>query len=126
MSDFPRLAELGITDPDLITGYEINSINQIDVLRIAQKRERGSLLPTRRRWEFPRVQQGLPDKQRGTYLVTSPLLREIEAELDRLLADQQHLETTIESLQDELSALESEVAMRIHHIRDALARLGER
>ena len=125
MSDFPRLTELGITEPRLITGYAINSLNRVDILRIAQKRERGSLLPTRRSWEFPRLQQGTPDKVKGTVLSTSPVLREIEAELDRLLADKQHKETTVAILRDELRALEAEVAMRVHHIQDALERLEE-
>ena len=123
MSDFPRLEEMGINRPRLITGYVINSINAIDVLRIAQKRERGSLLPTRRSWEFPRVQEGDPDKEKGTVLTTSPVLKDIKAELDRLLAGKETKEATVAALHGELQALECEVAMRIHYIRDELARL---
>ncbi len=123
MSDFPRLAEMGITRPGLITGYAINSINAIDVLRIAQKRERGSLLPTRRSWEFPRIQEGESDKEKGTVLRTAPMLREIQAELDRLLTNKQSKEATVEALRGELRALECEVTMRVHYIQDELARL---
>jgi len=125
MDDYPRLTEMGITDPALITDYVVNSIQGIDVLRIKQKRERGSLLPTRRSWEFPRVQVGTPDKERGTVLVTSPVLKEITAELDRLLAARERVEYTVQSLMEELQALEGEVAMRIHHIQAELARLKE-
>lgn len=123
MSDFPRLTEMGITDPALITDYVINSINGIDVLRIRQLREGGSLLPTRRTWRFPRIQVGAPDKEAGTVLSTSPVLKEITAELDQLLADKQNKEATVAAICDELEALEAEVAMRLHHIHRELERL---
>jgi hypothetical protein len=117
---------MGITDPALITDYVVNSIHGVDVLRIKQKRERGSLLPTRRSWEFPRVQQGAPDRERGVILSTSPILREITAELDRLLAGREHVESTVAALVEELQALEAEVAMRVHHIQAELERLTQR
>lgn len=123
MTDYPRLAEMGITEPALITDYVVNSIHGIDVLRIKQKRERGSLLPTRRSWEFPRIQEGAPDKETGVILSTSPVLKEVTAELDRLLAGKQHVESTVAALVDELQALEAEVAMRVHHIQGELERL---
>ncbi len=124
MSDFPRLAQLGITDPATITGYAINSINQVDVLRIAQLRERGSFLPTRRSWEFPRVQVGSPTEE-GTPMVTAPVLKEIKAELDELFSGRRHKEMTVAALREELRALEAEVEMRIQNMQDALARLEE-
>lgn len=120
MSDYPRLREIGIDDPARITGYVINSINRVDILRIRQKRESGSLLPTSRSWEFPRIQQTAPDRERGTVLTTSPVLREIEAELDELLSFKAQQQTAVQAVLEELRALEDEFGMRINHIRQTL------
>lgn len=124
MSEYPRLSQLGISEPELITGYVINSMHRVDILRITQKREQGSLLPTSRSWEFPRIQQTpVPDKKAGTVLMTSPILREIEAELKDLLAKKYKALTTAEALREELEALEKEFKMRMRHLYQTLEEL---
>ena len=65
VSEYPRLKEMGIDEPHRITGYVVNSIHRVDILRIRQKREPGSLLPVRRSWEFPRIQLGLDLPEHG-------------------------------------------------------------
>jgi hypothetical protein len=124
VGEYPRLKEIGIDDPALITSYAINSLNRVDILRIRQKRESGSLLPTRRSWEFPRIQQTpIPDKKRGTVLATSPILREIKAELDQLLEERNQKQSTVEAIRYQLQALENEFEMRVNAIRETLAEL---
>ena len=125
VSDFPKLAQLGITEPAAITGYVINSMNQIDVLRIAQRREKGSFRPTRRSWEFARVQDEGAKKEGEIVLSISPVLKAVKAELDQLLEGKRNKETTVAALRGELRSLEAEVALRIRNIHDALSRLEE-
>lgn len=121
MSDYPCLTDMGIRNPQQITGYVVNSINRIDVLRITYKRDKGALLPSSQSFEFPRVQaDGTPDKDKGTILNTDPFLKKVAKELDQLLLTKKRKQSVAESLREELQALEEEMTMRLNHIRETL------
>ena len=45
MKSYPRLSEMGVLHPLQISGYSVNSIDYIDVLRITYDRPKGSKLP---------------------------------------------------------------------------------
>ena len=125
MSDYPRLTEMGIQNPEQIRSYAVNSLNRVDNLRITYKREKGSLLPVSRSYEFPRIQQTSPDKATGTVLATSPVLKEIESELDELLSERKQKKCTAKTVRKELQALENDVAMRLSQIRGMIDELDD-
>jgi len=124
VSDYPRLTEMGIKNPQQIVGYVVNSMNRIDTLRITYKRDKGEFLPTSQSFQFPRIQQTKePDKKKGTVLKTDPFLREVEDELEKLLHKRKEKRTVAEAAREELDALEEEVTSRIKHARELLERL---
>ncbi len=126
MSEHPRLTEMGILHPEQIESYAINSMNRIDTLRITYKREKGSLLPVSRSYEFPRIQQNRePDKIAGTVLATSPVLKEIRGELEALLGSKKKKACTVKSVRKELQALENDMHLRLGQMRKMLDELEE-
>ena len=126
MSEYPRLTEMGIQHPQQIDAYAINSMNRVDTLRITYKREKGSLLPISRSYEFPRIQQTRePDKIAGTVLATSPVLKEIRAELEDLLSTKKKKTCTVKSVRKELQSLENDMQMRLGQIRRQLDEIEE-
>ena len=76
---YPTLAEMGVESPKQIDKYYISSINLIDVLRIVYHRPEGSLLPSSRTYNFPRVQGGAGSENEPAVLSTHPVLRAARA-----------------------------------------------
>ena len=122
MADCPQLTEMGVQNPGQIRDYAVNSISGIDVLRLIYKREKGSLLPVSRSYEFPRVQREIRGAKGKTETVmeTAPTLRAAVNELKALIHERTDRPTMAESILDELEALEHEMAWRIEHIRELL------
>ena len=122
MSKYPRLTEMGILHPEQIRTHLINSISGIDVLRIFDKREPGSLLPTTRRYDYPRVQKTITNSngKPETILETAPELRAAVIELKDVLQSRETIPELAASVLDELESLESELACRLQHIKDLL------
>ena len=122
MSDYPQLKEMGIKNPKQIRNYMVNSISDIDVLRIIYKRKKDSLLPTSRSYEFPRVQRtmtgGTGEPQ--TVMETAPKLRAAVTELKALMASRKDRPELPAMLLEELAELEQEMHCRIEHLRELI------
>jgi Protein of unknown function (DUF3461) len=87
----PTLTEMGINNPSEITRYALSKTGAFtDELTIYYKRQKGSLLPVRRAYEFGRAMRtAVADSGTGRTADLgdiSPRLLEAVAELDRLLA----------------------------------------
>ena len=125
MSDYPQLTEMGVLHPEQIDRYMVNSISNLDVLRIIYRRRKGSLLPVSRTYEFPRVQREMTDRAGETQSVmeTDPTLRAAVTELKQLLQATEDKRSLAESIDEELRQLEEEIAMRCESIRELVARL---
>lgn len=125
MSDYPQLTEMGVLHPEQIDRYVVNSILNVDVLRIIYQRRKGSLLPVSKTFEFPRVQNEVTDSkgQSQTVMETDPMLRAAVTELKQLLVAKQDKRTLAESIDEELQQLEEEIAMRCETIRELLGKL---
>lgn len=87
----PTLTEMGINNPGEITRYTMTQLSPYtDELTVYYKRQKGSLLPVRRAYEFGRaMRSALADSGTGRVASVgdiSPRLLEAVAELDRLLA----------------------------------------
>lgn len=122
MSKYPQLTEMGILHPEQIRTYIVNSISGIDVLRIFYKREPGSLLPTTRSYEYPRIQKTITNSkgEPETVLQTAPELRAAVTELKEVLQSRETIPELAASVLDELESLENELACRLKHVRDLL------
>lgn len=122
MSDYPQLNEMGIQHPEQIRNYMVNSISDIDVLRVVYKRKEGSLLPVSRSYEFPRVQRSVKDKTGGEQAVmeTAPALRDAVTELKSIMAARKDKPELAAVLLQELEALEQEMHCRMEHLRELI------
>jgi hypothetical protein len=122
MSKYPQLSQMGILHPEEIRSYIVNSISGIDVLRIFYKRKPGSLLPTTRSYDYPRVQRTITDDsgESRAVLETAPELRAAVAELKELLQSRETIPELAASVLEELESLENELACRLQHIRNLL------
>ena len=49
MSNYPRLSEMGIQNPEQIEKFAIYTVGHTDILRVIYNRKKGSLLPVSRR-----------------------------------------------------------------------------
>lgn len=90
---YPALKNLGINRPHEISAYTLSSNNDVDTLRIRYARKHGSLLPTAKKFKFPRrPMQGMPVEP-GEQLLTeiSPALESALGELSQLLAEQHNV-----------------------------------
>jgi hypothetical protein len=125
MSDYPQLTEMGVLHPEQIDRYSINSIANLDVLRIIYKRRKGSLLPVSKTFEFPRVQRTVTGSngESQTVMETDPELRTAVRELKQLLAAIEDKRSLTESIDEELQQLEEEIAMRCESIRQLVRRI---
>lgn len=125
MSDYPKLTEMGVLHPEQIDRYMVNSISNLDVLRVIYKRRKGSLLPVSRTYEFSRVQREFTDRKGESQSVmeTDPALRAAVTELKQLLQATEDKRSLAESIDEELRQLEEEFAMRCESIRERVRRL---
>lgn len=122
MSDYPQLKEMGIKHPKQIRNYMVNSISDVDVLRIIYKRKEGSLLPVSRSYEFPRVQRTVKNGKGvdQTVMETAPALRAAVTELKSLMASRKDQPTLANVLLGELAELEQEMHCRIEYLRELI------
>ena len=54
---YPSLTEMGITSPEDISRYSLQKSNNVDILRIVYKRQKGSFLPTSKKFRFGRAKK---------------------------------------------------------------------
>ena len=125
MSDYPQLTEMGVLHPEQIDRFMVNSILNLDVLRIIYQRRKGSLLPVSKTFEFPRVQKTVAGSkgESQTVMETDPELRAAVTELKKLLDAREDKRSLAESIEEELRQLEEEIAMRCESIRELVRKI---
>ena len=128
MADYPRLMELGVANPQEVEYFSVNSIDYNDFLRIVYDRPKGSLLPLSRSYRFPRIQKTLKSDDSGAksqvVMESSPIFREVLAELRNLMGTREHKKDTVAEVLDELRQLEEEFALRSEHLKTLISKLG--
>ena len=124
MSNYPRLAEMGVLHTDHIAGYTVNSLGYIDFLRIDYDRPKGSILPVRRTYEFPRSQKST-DSASGESVVmeSSAELKEALGELKSIVGERESQRGVATCIRDEIQRLEEEMSARAARIRELVAKL---
>ena len=121
----PKLAEMGVLNPEQIIGYTtVHVAEDMDVLKINYRRPKNSFLPKRRRYEFKRVSKPMPGSDlRGAEAIRydiSPILAQAMIELDLILADDKRMIATKQSLLAELGELNTELNERIAHLSEMI------
>ena len=128
MADYPRLMELGVANPQEIEYFSVNSIDYNDFLRIVYDRPKGSLLPLSRSYRFPRIQKTLNSNDSGAkdqvVMESSPVFREVLAELRNLMGTREHKKDIVAEVLDELRQLEEEFALRSEHLKTLIKTIG--
>lgn len=115
--DTPTLTAMGINNPSEINRYALSQPSAlVDELTIYYKRQKGSLLPVRRAYEFGRaLRSAVADSGTGRIAHVgdiSPRLLEAIAELDMLLARKETSEGRKEAMLEQLSSLRKALAAR--------------
>lgn len=127
MSKYPKLAEMGVTHPEHVIKYSVNSIELTDVLRIVYKRPQGSVLPETKTYKFPRVQKtgvGKDGKSTGKMVMESdPCLRAAVNELKNVLKAKEEAASIAELIREELRLLEEDIDLRSSYIRELLGKI---
>jgi len=124
MSRFPTLTEMGINNPGEIERYSLNTTNNIDVLRIVYKRQKGSLLPTSKRFEFGRASKTVvaDSGTQKTEIVheISPFLRKAMKELDGIIGAKKSSIKQAKLVKQELQRLHQDMASRLTYIESLI------
>ena len=124
---YPALAEMGITNPEEISRYSLQYINNIDVLRIVYKRKKGSLLPTSKKFRFGRspkmiVSDSGTNKTKTIYEI-SPFVAKMTDELHKIVDLKQTQKEQKEIILEEIHRLEEETNTRITYLKALVDKL---
>ena len=127
MSDYPRLTEMGVQNPQEIEKFAVYTVGTTDVLRIIYNRKPGSLLPVSRRYKFPQVKKSVmidsgTDHAEVMY-ESSGAFREALSELERLRTEREQGQNIAALIREELRHLEEDIALRTQYINSLLERL---
>ena len=127
MAKYPNLEALGVTDPEDIDRYSLQTVNNVDVLRIVYRRQKGEILSESKKFRFGRAERYLraeggsqtPEVVHEVSAVVSRLMEE----LDQIVAAKHSREHRLEVIEEELRRLEEENNHRIAYIRKLIAEL---
>lgn len=121
---YPTLTEMGINNPGEIERFSLNTINNIDILRIVYKRKKGSLLPASKRFRFGRASKTViaDSGTRKTEVVheISPFVQKAVRELEEILAAKSESVVQAKVIKEEVQRLHEEVASRLAYIESLL------
>ncbi len=122
---YPALKNLGINRPHEISSYTLSTSGDVDTLRIRYARHKGSLLPTSKRFQFPRRPMPGVHVEPGEPMMTeiSPALEEALAELSDLLSEAKSETTKKEQLLKELDEFETLIRGQLADFRAEIEKL---
>lgn len=118
---YPALKNLGINRPHEISSYSLLTNDDVDTLRVRYTRQKGSLLPTARKYKFPRRPMVGVDGQAQTEI--SPALEAALSELSKLLSDQIDTRDRKAELLNELTEFENYVSSRVAEFKAEIEKL---
>ena len=128
MSDFPTLKEMGINNPQEIDRYSLQTINDnMDILRIVYKRQKGSLLPSSKRFRFgrsERILMGEDDtKSPMVHYEISPFVRKAMSELDKIVQSKRDRNYQLQIIKEEMQRLQEDTTARMSYIQELVDEL---
>lgn len=130
MSDkYPTLTDMGITNPQQIDRYSLQASGNNDVLRIIYKREKGSILPSSKKFKFPRniriIEQDGGSHKNETISEVSPALSRAITELHKLVNLKHTRSQQREIITDEIQRLEEEIHGRVNYLKSLIKQLDD-
>ena len=125
MKSYPRLSEMGVLHPLQISGYSVNSIDYIDVLRITYDRPKGSKLTGARTYKFPRVQKAAAADKSAAVMESDPALRTILEELQHVTKLKGENQDIAQLMRDELRLLEEDIALRSEYLKTLVDKINK-
>ena len=128
MSDFPTLKEMGINNPQEIDRYSLQTVNEnMDILRIVYKRQKGSLLPASKRFRFgrsERILMGEDDtKSPMIHYEISPFVRKAMSELDKIVQSKRDRNYQLQVIREEMQRLQEDTTARMSYIQELVDEL---
>jgi len=125
---YPTLTEMGISNPEDISRYSLQYINNIDVLRIVYKRKKGSLLPISKKFRFGRSKKMIVtdsgSNKTEVIFEVSPFVSKVSIELQKIVKRKHSAEQQKEIILDEINRLEEETNSRITYLKELVKELN--
>lgn len=127
MADYPGLTEMGVNNPEKIERYSIQTVNNVDIVRIVYKRKKGSLLHTSKKFRFGRAQKmvvvdGGTQKTQVIHEI-SPFVIKVTDELRAVVTTKHTRVEQKEIIIDEIRRLEEETNTRIAYLKGLVEKL---
>lgn len=127
MSDYPRLSDMGVKNPQEIEKFAVYTVGHTDILRIIYDRKKGSLLPVSRRYKFPQVKKSVlvdsGTRQTDIVYESVPAFREALHELEQLKLAREKGQDLKALLSAEIKHLEEDIALRAQYIQTLIDKL---
>ena len=125
--NYPSLHEMGIKNPEDISRYSLQNVNDVDILRVVYKRQKGSLLPHSKKFRFARTKRMVvADSGTNTTDILSeisPFLNKVIDELHQIVELKHTHDEHKVIILDELNRLEEEVHTRMTYIKSLVDKL---
>ncbi|MGB1011402.1 MAG: DUF3461 family protein [Thiolinea sp.] len=125
----PTLEAMGVTSLQEIERYSLQTIDDVDILRIVYKRKKGSLLPNSKKYRFGRYGNTMVTDSGSSTVESvrevSPELTKAVVELDSIVNRSLARKEQIEVIFDELRRLEEDNKARAQHLRSLVSELIE-
>lgn len=126
---YQTLSDMGIVNPEQIDRYSLQVSGDTDVLRVIYKREKGSLLPSSKKFKFPRIitpiKQDGGNKKSETITEVSPALSRAITELHKIVNLKHSRVEQKEIIGDEIQRLEEEISTRITYLKSLIKKLDD-
>ncbi len=126
---YPTLADMGIVNPEQIDRYSLQASGNNDVLRVVYKREKGSLLPSSKKFKFPRnvrvIEQDGGSKKNDTIVEVSPALSRAIAELHKIVNQKHSRAEQKEIIEEEIQHLEEEISTHVTYLKSLIKKLDD-
>ena len=127
MKDYPALEEIGISTPEKIERFSLQTVRNVDILRIVYKRKKGSLLHTSKKFRFGRAEKMVVTDS-GTQATAvvheiSPFVIKLTDELRSIVKARQSQSAQKEIIMDEIRRLEEDSRSRIAYIKTLISEL---
>ena len=125
---YPSLLDMGIKNPNEIARYSFQTLDNVDRLRVIYKRKQGSLLPSSKKFKFPRSKKTIVVDSGSNTTQTlneiSPFLQNVIAELDQVVNLKNSQAQQKEIILDEMQRLDDEVKSRMVYIKSLIEKLN--
>lgn len=117
---------MGVTNPEEIERYSLQTVNNVDILRIIYKRKKGTFRASSKKYRFGRSQKMVVSDggKNKTELVheISPFVIKATDELRQIVKGKHSREDQIALIMEEITRLEEETHSRIGYLKTLISK----